>query len=441
MALDAQLQELLREPRERLDVELKGWLNLTDNGHRGVLAKALIAIANHGGGFVLIGFEDDGTTSPNRPADLSLYSQDTINDTIDRYADPVFHCNVHHVARAADGLAYPVISVPGGHKVPIRSRRSSPANEIQQDRYYIRRPGPASEPPNGGHEWTELIRRCVRNDAESIASLVRDVVAGRAPKAEVQEDSPARLERWADDSFRRWVQLIAGLQRDHPSRMPHGHYRVYYLVDGLERPLLIQQLRDALRNVEQRITGWPPWWWAQPDEIAPHVHENTIECHMGRATNFNDAAHADFWRASVSGELFLIRGYIEDTGHGGIQPGTTLDLTIPIWRVAECLLHAHRFALAIGAEQRSIVFGTAWSGLQGRTLASVEGRRPIFPGAHRAHTDSFSSMTSVPASRIPGALPEITRDLIGQLYALFDFFEPPDAMYAEEIDRMLGRRH
>jgi len=32
MALDAQLQELLREPRERLDVELKGWLNLTDNG-------------------------------------------------------------------------------------------------------------------------------------------------------------------------------------------------------------------------------------------------------------------------------------------------------------------------------------------------------------------------------------------------------------------------
>src|SRR6185437_12694023 len=196
MALDAQLQELLREPQERPDVELKSWLDLSDNGPRGTLAKAIIALANHGGGFVLLGFEDDGSVSEGRPPMLDTYSQDAVNDAVERFADPVFHCGVHNVVRADDGLPYPIIIVPGGHKVPIRSKRGSANNEIQADRYYIRRPGPASEPPQTGQEWDELIRRSIRNSTEEIASLVRDVLEGRPPKGEAKPDAAARLEEW-----------------------------------------------------------------------------------------------------------------------------------------------------------------------------------------------------------------------------------------------------
>ena len=71
MAIDAQnLQQLVEAPSERLDVDLKGWLDLSDNGHRGTLAKALIALANHGGGVTIIGFDTVGDPAENRPDNL-----------------------------------------------------------------------------------------------------------------------------------------------------------------------------------------------------------------------------------------------------------------------------------------------------------------------------------------------------------------------------------
>ena len=51
------LQDLLLDPKESLDVEIKGWLDLNDSTHKSVLAKALIALANHGGGFVITDLE------------------------------------------------------------------------------------------------------------------------------------------------------------------------------------------------------------------------------------------------------------------------------------------------------------------------------------------------------------------------------------------------
>jgi predicted HTH transcriptional regulator len=71
---NADLDDLINEPRETLDVEVKEWLDLTDNDHRSMVATEITALANHGGGFLVIGFEEraDGTfePSPGRPTNL-----------------------------------------------------------------------------------------------------------------------------------------------------------------------------------------------------------------------------------------------------------------------------------------------------------------------------------------------------------------------------------
>jgi len=63
---NADLDDLINEPRETLDVEVKEWLDLTDNDHRSMVAKEIIALANHGGRFLVIGFEERemGLSSP-----------------------------------------------------------------------------------------------------------------------------------------------------------------------------------------------------------------------------------------------------------------------------------------------------------------------------------------------------------------------------------------
>ena len=432
------LQRLVAAPSEHPDVELKSWLDLTDNGQRGTLAKGLIALANHGGGVVIIGFDTNGNPASNRPKNLAFYSQDAINGVLGRFADPGFHCAVQTVTREVDGLEYPVIQVPGGHKVPIRSKRGSPGGEIQADRYYIRKSGPASDMPRTGHEWDELMRRCVRNNIDEIASLVRDVLEGRAPKADAPPDAASRLGQWDTDSVARWMELTNKFPEDSPARMPLGYYRVAAVVEHMN--LNLSRLKEVMRRAERNLTGWSPWWWPTREGISPYPHENTIECHIAEKEVHGDAARSDFWRASTTGELFLIRGYIEDSleqARRPVEPGTVFDLKLPVWSIGECLLFIQSFAAEADAEDSAASVRCEWTGLQGRKLTVLSG--PSWLRDHMAHSDKYTKTITIPVQRISGALPEIVRELVEPLYALFDFFQPPAAMYAEELRKVQQR--
>lgn len=55
------LRQLLDFPREDMATEIKDWLNLGDSMVRAKLAKELIALANHGGGYLLFGFSEATT--------------------------------------------------------------------------------------------------------------------------------------------------------------------------------------------------------------------------------------------------------------------------------------------------------------------------------------------------------------------------------------------
>ena len=70
-----ELQPLISEPREDLGVEYKDWLDLTTNEHKATLAKAAIALANHGGGFIVIGFAEQGA---------ELYSQARLSEYFEK---------------------------------------------------------------------------------------------------------------------------------------------------------------------------------------------------------------------------------------------------------------------------------------------------------------------------------------------------------------------
>jgi predicted HTH transcriptional regulator len=53
------LKLLLEYPSEKLSIEYKSWLDLTDNAAKANLAKAAIALANEGGGIIVLGMRED----------------------------------------------------------------------------------------------------------------------------------------------------------------------------------------------------------------------------------------------------------------------------------------------------------------------------------------------------------------------------------------------
>src|SRR5204862_4707665 len=88
MALKSELITLLVEPNETLTAEYKSWLDLGETRDRAVLAKAAIALANSGGGKIVLGMRHQEGKGPlestQRPEHIDLYTQDDVNSAVNR---------------------------------------------------------------------------------------------------------------------------------------------------------------------------------------------------------------------------------------------------------------------------------------------------------------------------------------------------------------------
>ena len=162
-------------------------------------------------------------------------------------------------------------------------------------------------------------------------------------------------------------------------------------------------------------------WLGQPD-------------HLGR--EFTDSYQCDFWRASLEGKLYTIRGYLED-GRGN-DPGRLFDINLPIKRIGEGLLFANRFADTF-EEIHQIVFRCRFTGLEGRCLST--GLQPVPPvpmssGAYPSSTDEVTLTGQVTQQQIQDNLAEVLHPLLQQLYEQFNFFSLPFSLVAQELHQM-----
>lgn len=213
-----------------------------------------------------------------------------------------------------------------------------------------------------------------------------------------------------------------------------GSWACAYQVTPVSEPPSASQLRQIVREVEGHETGWPVWLTlTNRPEMRPHLVGDVIECHL------HLTSEQDYWRADPRGRMFLTRLLQEDTRDmQGSEPGRYFDLTLPVWRTGECLLHASRMAARLGAEQIDVRM--RWRGLAGRELATIASpTRMLYPG-HQASDDEVMTSISTAADAIPDALPELVQRLTEPLFARFDFFEPPAELYATEIERMRSGR-
>ena len=129
----------------------------------------------------------------------------------------------------------------------------------------------------------------------------------------------------------------------------------------------------------------------------------------------------------------------ERHGRPSYAPATIFDLTLPVWRTGEALLHASSLAGRLFEGSTTIKFVAVYEGLTGRSLASVDNSRYI--RSRVAHQDTITLTTHIDAQAIGTNLPEIVQPLLAPLYALFDFFDLPMQLVVEELNRMRANNY
>lgn len=244
------------------------------------------------------------------------------------------------------------------------------------------------------------------------------------------------LQAFVHSARKRWEELTADLPQDDPSRQPHGHSEQYYAIDVPENPIALTELRETLARAPA-TTGWPPFWVPARASIRPVVRDGLVECWLGKPEAeraFPDAAHSDFWQVSRAGNAYLQRGYQEDGPD--LEPGTIFDVTLPIWRTGEVLLHAAWLARELGAgADDKIRFFARYTGLAGRRLFSWA--KPLLQlgltEAQRARTDSLDLGIETTVGAVEESLEDVTEAALRPLYERFDGFDPPRELFVSQV--------
>ena len=439
MPLLDDFEQLLAIPREDVSVEYKYWLDLTTNNGKATMAKAAIALANHGGGFIILGYEEVAgrLVSGERPQNIPPITQDAVNGAVRRYADPEFHVEVYEVSNPISGFNHIVVSVPGGQSVPVMSRRDC-EGVIQSNRCYIRKPGPRSEEAQSRDEWRALLNKCIRAQRDDMLDAIRAIVTGRVEAAAAAPGVVDKFSAFIRGAQGRWNQLVAEVPAEMPSSLPSGHCQIALsLVDGEHAPSLIELNRRLAAARRIKLTGWDPFIVVPVPGWEPYAYEDFVEAWVGRPIDEHamnqEPAHCDFWRVSRVGQLYMIRGYKEDQIEG-LQPGTRMDISTPIWRIAETLLFGSRLAEAFDGTTQILIW-SQFSGLQGRALTNSHGRHLLLDD-RVSRTDVITLEGRAEPAQIQANLAEVLLPLLAPLYERFDFFDLPGRLVDEEVNHL-----
>ena len=205
-------KSLLTSPGERQHVEYKSAMPFDDDTAFGLrLIKHILGMANVGGGWLVIGYEDETLQSdPNHSQEIAAtYDTTRLSAAIAKLVqgDQRIRLSVFMEIHPNTQLPHPIIQVQGFVKTPFICRSTKSASDtnqqiLQTGKVYIRRPGAATSEIQTSSEWEDLLRRCVSQRRDEFLSefvdLFRRMNVGASTPV---EDTKGKLDRWM---FKKW---------------------------------------------------------------------------------------------------------------------------------------------------------------------------------------------------------------------------------------------
>ena len=441
------IEQIASALRETLDIEVKNWLGgLTERTDQAKLAREIIALGNHGGGYIFIGFSDVEGHPEIQPRDNEerAFTQDIISGVVERYIEPSCQVNVETVQLAGSEIAHPVITVPGSHRTPLWAKRGAADEEILKNAtIYIRRPGAKSEPPRTQDDWEKLIDRFVKSRQSELVAAMRSVLNPELTPSGVSTEA---LNNWEVEGKDKWVSYIANLPSNDPRRFTTGYWTASFYIEGFEISS-ISDLNSYLRDEFPSFSGSRPFFYSQDEGRRPISLGNVIEAWLGNfeATHGNNhiASISDFWRLSTLGYGYIIRSFSEDDPSycSNRSPRPTppnFDRVYHAYRVAELLRAIESLALRFSSRDANFTLKITYHGMLGRSLESSDFNW-TFEHDGTSNVDIIESEISGSVALISTNLEEMIVSLLDTVYGHFDFGKTIPTVVANAAEFVSGR--
>lgn len=254
---------------------------------------------------------------------------------------------------------------------------------------------------------------------------IRRRLAIIAAPAKPVEDSPLQDE-WLAEQI---AIADAGLKK--VSRSAFMELR--FSLTGFDR-FSLPKLREAAARAPIHTAGWPIAVFLQKDGFRPHPRADGIAAEILR-----EQRGYDYWALRRNGDFFWRGTLREDNSEGGRDKAIFFDTRIN--RVTEALLYCARLYSELGLDRQRVVDITVRHvGLRGRQLSAENPNRILEDEYDGSHENETVARLSVRLEQIESDLVPLVKQVLAPLFALFDFFELNDRVYADIANKFVARQ-
>jgi hypothetical protein len=460
----ARIQELIQQPQESLSIELKAWIDPDHPDGIAKIVKTSLALRNHGGGYMVIGFDND-TLKPlldSAPSNArQIFHIDKIQGMVAKYSSDPFEITVEFPRR--DGQDFPVIIIPTSIKTPVAAKSDLSLGEkhlIRVDTVYVRSLSSNNTPSTTqakSKDWNRLIEVCFDNreadigrfirrhlgsiGAEQLNSLATVFTENLKPKVSKED----LLREYIQESEQHYEQALTNRDVTLPK---HGAWEVGLILKGdVPHHSTNQEFLNLLNSSNPDYTGWPVWLDSR--QFGNENHLYVINGSWEALIIFlNDSLsnHIDFMRLDPRGRFFLRRAPEDDMENTNRSPQalTALDFGLTIWRTAEAIAVGIAFAKSMGClpEKTTLAFAFKWTKLKGRKISSWArsnfGRS--IPSIHSAYQDEVITFVNVPLDTPLSAISQYVNQAVKPLFEIFSGFTLSENSIEDIIRNLIERR-
>jgi hypothetical protein len=431
-------------PEETALTEYKsavGFESRSDFGAK--LVKHILGQANVGGGYIVIGFQEDanGKLRPDSALTEEVsrsYETTRLSQSVDAVlgGGQRIELLVHKIS--LNGKVYPVISIQGFKASPYFCGRDYVGTNgtpiLKQGAVYVRDAAAKTVVIAGPDRWNSILKHAVAVRHEDFLERLRSMLGqlgieiptpGSFPSKETQEQ-----QRWYESESKSAYTLIETL---HPGT---GRYEVFHNPQGVSDAWDQAQLLAAAQKSVVRKTGWPIGLVMSRPEFAPRPTASGIRAIVDAQQLF------DYWVLSKSGEFYLLRLLDEDSDNLFQNLGDTrwIYFDTRIWRIAETLLHCSTLYGSLGLlTDTPINIRIRHSGLKGRKLGVANRMRHMHWERH-IHEESVEWSRTITLGSIESSLKDLTGEASRDLFVLFEFWQLTDQVFTEVFDEFAKSR-
>jgi hypothetical protein len=397
------------------------------------LIRHIIAMANSGGGFLVIGYKEDGQTkipTAEKISDeiLNSYDVSILAEMVEGYISGTekIELKVYKEINPDNGATYPIIEIIGFKKRPFFCGKdaSIPSTDpkkseliLKQSSLYVRnvsaRTGILATPD----QWDALIDKCVESHQDELMKRFRSMLKSVGFSA--SDDSQKKTDR--NVSMTKAVEQEVSGYFSKKKEERSGLEITHSLVDS-ENKWDKAKLVDAMEKSQQKNTGWPigtMYRYNKEGMPIPLADGIRLKIESGFDGTY------DFWQLNDDGTFYFFRKFQEDLTEQG-RSERILWFDTRVWRVVEGIKHMVDLYKNLGVDPSQMVsIEIKHCGINERALSAGDhGRAFTMYPRKSGPTKDVAWKKEATLDEFLVNSEEYAKEALVELFTMFEFWQP-----------------